>query len=286
MAIITRKGFISGRAGNMVYRKQGNVQIVQSAPDKPTQTASTKTSGIDFGVASNSARAIRILFNGATHFADSGMKNRLTQTVLKAMRAGHEGEPGARDLRQADLSLLEGFQFNTNSPLEKVLETQPTVTFEDGGKVLVHIPAATQKELVRLSDAVRFILRFFVAEVDFKNNACEYLGSKDIRVEHRQDHEGSIWEVEKLAERGTIVMVSFSVHYFTTDGINEFGINHNNIELSPAGIIAAKHIGDDGAPADASRFKNPLSYRGNEIMSDFAKKLAKEKTGPDEGLLG
>ena len=278
MAVINRKGFISGRAGNMVYRTRGDVQVMQSIPGKMRQTMATKARGKEFGLASSTAGTIRYLCSSAAHWPDKRMSSRLVQTVLKSIRGGAQGEPGLRDLHVADLSILEGFQFNLNSPLEKVMLIQPTVTLGDSGTVYVNIPALYKYELKFAKDASQCILRFIVVAIDLKKETHRYLGNKDILLEPGESLDALIWEVENKAEQGTILLVSFSVHYFSPDKIDSLGLSLNNSALSPGGIIAARHIGDDGAPVTASADIGDLPpYRGNDIMDDFARMLEKAK---------
>src|SRR5690606_26619675 len=131
MAIIDKKGFIRGRIGNTVYRKVGDTNIIQSRPARVRQTAATKESALEFGLASSTAKVLRHMFAGLSHYADGGMINRLNNTVLNAIRNGNGANPGQRHLHQGDLSQLVGFQFNRNSPLEETLAIAPVISVED-----------------------------------------------------------------------------------------------------------------------------------------------------------
>ena len=281
MAIIDKKGFVHGKAGGQVFRQLGGQLVMQGAPKNVKQTEATKVSAKEFGLASSAAKVLRRIFAGPSHSADGKMIRRLIQTVLKAIREGQKGENGLRDLHQGDLSLLEGFQFNSNSPLESVLEVKPEVVLSDGGAVSVNLPAIDKGQLFFPKYSFSCTLRLLVVEVNFKKETYQYLDHRDIRIKEGEGTTELLWEVEEKAEAGSMVMVSLSLHYFSHDGVNEEGISLNTTEFSPAGIIAAMHVGEDGAAArdkNTEPYKIPMSgYDGNFILHDLERMLAKTK---------
>lgn len=105
------------------------------------------------GWASSTAKVLRHIFAGPSHGADAGMANRLTQTVLRAMRGAEKADFDLRDLHQATLSELEGFQFNKLSPLHEVLAVQADLSISEGGSVKVNLPAIEKDALYFLSTA-------------------------------------------------------------------------------------------------------------------------------------
>jgi hypothetical protein len=281
MAIIDKKGFVHGKAGGQVFRQLGDKLVMQVAPRNVKQTDATKISAKEFGLASSAAKVLRHIFAGPSHCADGRMIGRLTQTVLKALREGKKNEQGLRDLHQGDLSLLEGFQFNSNSPLQDVLEVSPEVILGEGGAVSVNLPGIDKGQLFFPKYSFSCTLRLLVVEVNFKKETYQYLDHRDIRIKEGDGTEELLWEVEEKAEAGSMVMVSLSLHYFSHDGVNEEGISLNNTNFSPAGIIAAMHVGEDGAAARAENtepYKIPMAgYDGNFILRDLERMLAKMK---------
>lgn len=281
MAIIDKKGFVHGKAGGQVFRQLGDKLVMQVAPKDVKQTDATKISAKEFGLASSAAKVLRRIFAGPSHCADGKMIGRLTQTVLKAIREGQKDENGLRDLHQGDLSLLEGFQFNSNSPLENVLAVKPEVSLGEGGAVSVNLPAIDKDQLFFPKYAFSCTLRLLVVEINFKKETYQYLDHRDIKIREGSGTEELLWEVEEKAEAGTMVMASLSLHYFSHDGVNEEGISLNNTEFSPATIIAAMHVSEDGAAARAENtkpYKIPMAgYDGNFILQDMERMLAKMK---------
>ena len=273
MATIDKKGIIHGRVGRLVYRGFGDGQVLQSVPKKMRQSFATKASGLEFGLASTTANAIRHFFIGASHFGDKGMINRLTQTVLKSIRAGDEAETGLRDLHQADLSLLEGFEFNKSSTLAQSTIPLPEVALLDDGGVQLDFPEILADNIEFPDDAQDIVIRLIVLAVDFKKNYRICLGIKDIKLSRMAVLEAITWEVEEKAREGNILLVSLVVRYFAPDGHDQDGISLNNKDLNPAGIIAARHVNIIAAGEDSdapwSNRDDIAVYNGNSILEKF-----------------
>ncbi|MFD1628482.1 hypothetical protein [Pseudopedobacter beijingensis] len=280
MAIIDKKGFIRGRIGNMVYRKVGDTNIIQSRPGKVRQTAATKESALEFGLASSTAKVLRQMFAGLSHYADGGMINRLNNTVLNAIRNGDGATRGHRDLHQGDLSALIGFQFNKNSPLDETLLITPDIVINNDGSVKVMPPAMDSSELCWLDNAQGCSLRFTVISVDFKQQYHQLLGHHEIEVTKGKSLEQMEWITPESAENGSIVLVALSVVFYAPDGIRHNGIVLNDKSFFPAAIIAAFHAPET---ADGKENKETKSYRlplpgylGGDILRELERLQLKE----------
>lgn len=283
MARIDKKGFIHGRIGNNVYRQVGNVNVMQSAPHKVQQTAATQLRAKEFGLANNAAKVLRPVFVSQALHADKRIVYRLGQAVLKAIRNGDA--EGLKDLHQGDLSCLPGFQFNLNSPLGNVLQLKPVVNIQEGGVLSINIPAVGKEDLFFPPYSHLCMIRTMVMAINFKKEFYQYLGYRDIFLENKKGKstEAEEWQLEEAAEANSIVLASLSLHYFSPDGVNENGMLLNDKSFSPAELIAALHIGEDGAePQDSGALpKHPLfGYKGNELLRDFKRAQSKaEKEG-------
>ena len=84
---------------------------------------------------------------------------------------------------------------------------------------------------------------------------------------------------EYAAEADSIVMVSLSLHYFSPDGVSKEGISLNSKDFSPAEIVAALHVGGEGAAErakDAEPYKHQMAgYQGNDILRELQRMQAK-----------
>ena len=85
MALIDRRGVLHGSVSNMVYRSYRGQQIAQLKPAKVKQTVTSKEAGLEFGLASSTARAIRQAFANVFPGNDGRMSNRLTVAVRKCI---------------------------------------------------------------------------------------------------------------------------------------------------------------------------------------------------------
>lgn len=279
MAVIDKKGFIRGSIGNMVYRKVGDTNIIQSKPSRVRQSAATKESALEFGLASSSAKVLRYMFAGLSYYADGGMINRLNNTVLNAIRNGKAAPRGQRDLHQGDLSLLAGFQFNRNSPLQDTLSLAPVVSVENDGSVKLSMPAVGKEDLCWIPDAQTCALRFTVMAVDFKKQYYRLLGHHEVETQGRPLAELE-WTAPERAEKGSIVLVALSVVFYAPDGIKRDGIVLNDKNFYPAAIVAALHAPDgaDGSEnVDTGSYRLPLpGYNGAEILRELERLQLKE----------
>lgn len=280
MAIIDKKGFIRGRIGNTVYRKVGDTNIIQSRPARVRQTAATKESALEFGLASSTAKVLRHMFAGLSHYADGGMINRLNNTVLNAIRNGNGATRGQRDLHQGDLSLLTGFQFNRNSPLDETLLVMPDVLLEEDGSVKIMMPAINSGELCWLADANSCSLRFTVMAVDFRKQYHQLLGHHEVEMQKTKTLERMEWTAPERAEKGSIILVALSVVFHTPDGIRHDGIMLNDKSFYPAAIVAALHapeMADGSEHKEAGSYRLPLpDYHGRDMLRELERLQLKE----------
>ncbi len=295
MAIVDKKGFIRGRIGNMVYRKVGNTNIIQSRPSRVRQTVATKESALEFGLASSTSKVIRHMFAGLSHYADGGMINRLNNTVLNAIRNGNGALRGQRDLHQSDLSLLVDFQFNRNSPLYETLAVTPVVSVENNGSVKLSMPAIGKDKMCWLADANGCSLRFTVMAVDFKKQYYQLLGHHEVETRDRMLDQLE-WTAPERAESGSIVLVALSVVFHAPDGIRRDGIVLNDKDFYPAAIVAAIHapeMADGKENRETGYYRLPLpNYHGGYILRELERlqlkesKKKKDKGGGNDEIAG
>lgn len=285
MAIIDSRGRLHGKVGPVVYRTVGKTSIVQIKAAKVRQTHATKESAVEFGLASNSARIIRMALFPLTYTADGGMINRLNTAVLKCIKSAEDLQKGERDLHDADLKNLEGFQFNKHSPLDQVLKVRPVAELDADKRVKVHIPAFQQQGgLQRPVHSYGCILRLMLVAVNFREDYYEYCSYTDIDLGRGNSFAGYDWEPEEVMPEGSIVMLSVSLHYLGASGMVEQPISMNTKEFSPAEIVAAFHVpvseaGDKQTPEQATQAveeemlkRFPLNnYRGEELKKKIQK---------------
>ena len=312
MAVIDIQGRWHGRAAGLVYRSVGGRNIVQGRPRKFKQTVATRESGLEFGLASNTARIMREVLWPAYHSIDKGMVNRFTSTVLKSIRGCQELGRGERDLHNGDLSYLQGFQFNKNSPLSEVLPGRPEVIICDDGKPELHLPSFTLGYDVKcpMRDYKGLKVRFMATAFHFRSEYYEYLDCRDVWVDSGFRLSEQVWKVEKELPPGSLILLTVSLFAVATKKFSDMMLNSK--EWSPGEIVYAMQVpqgdaevlereyidgnGRDGSPErpvierTGSPFeKMPLgSYSGRDIFWKFRRLWEKEaereekKTAADE----
>lgn len=241
MAIRDKNGNLRGRVGNMVYREWKGLNIVQSRPRPFKQTVGTKAAAAEFGMASSTAASIRRAMWRFYQHNDSNMINRLNRSVLKCIQQSKDKERLDRNIHDANLSLLNQFEFNSHSPLKEVLPVIPEAHISSCGGISVNLPAFKQADIKFFGDRKVFThykLRIMAIAFDFRNSYAEIVDIRDTIV---QEYQPAIqWQPKANIPQGMILIVGMALYA-------ELHINgeiqvQNSASWSPASIIAANHI--------------------------------------------
>jgi len=129
MAIYDGKNF-KGSIGNVSFRKNGAVTVVQQNPGKGNvkQTAATKRTASRFGeIISPLAKHIRIAFREPVMgFYDGSMVNRMNSAISIIINQ-HLVSPDSYQFNEQSFSRLNDFDFNLNSLLNRYLLIKPSL---------------------------------------------------------------------------------------------------------------------------------------------------------------
>ena len=242
MAIQDSRGRIRGPIGNIIYRVVGTANILQSRPRSVKQTAATKASGLEFGLASSAACVIRQAFSPIYQWYDGGMINRCTQAVLKSIRGSLSKPRGQRDLHDGDAGYLKGFQFNANSQLSEVLAVRPVASMNEDGKLSISLPSFREYgEVKGPKDPSVCKLRLLVVAFHFKENCYEYLRYEELDIPRGSITEAQLWEVDTSVAAGGLILVSMSLDFYGRDSLTGDS-SMNSKACSPAEIIGAFQV--------------------------------------------
>ncbi|WP_207424420.1 hypothetical protein [Desertivirga brevis] len=285
MAIIDKKGILHGPVDNIVYRYYRGMQIAQMKPTKVKQTVASKEASLEFGLAASAAASIRAVFSRVFKGNDGGMANRLTAVTLKSIKTATHKRRGERDVHDGDPDMFSGFQFNLNSQVEDCLRVKPQVQFNDDGKLFVHIPAFSAKDL-RGPGADHFVIRFLAVSFNFKSSIASYLSSKEIKIKQGEGFEGAEIEILESLPPGRLVLLGMFIHAYKCDHFDGY-TRINNKTWSPGGIIGGWQAPAQEEPeANSEREKeiaavgdvpmDPLPYSGHEILKKFKDLWAKQ----------
>jgi hypothetical protein len=286
MAIIDKKGVHHGRIANTIYRTYRGKQIGQSKPLRVKQTVKTKEAGHEFGLCSSTAKTFRRAFGYAYKAHDGGMVNRLTGKVRKAVSTCMQKECGERDIHDAELQYLKGFQFNANSPLDSVLNARPQVQFTEDNKIKVYLPAIKIADIKGIK-ANKYILRLVGIGFNFKKEVYSYNSYREIEISNKQPWEGGEILLDEGFAKGRLVLLSMSLHGYTDDGYQGLDCV-NSKEWSPCEIIGAWHAHgelDDTqiTPSIVGLVTWPAVYAGNKLLLEIARLRA--NTTPKKPLV-
>ncbi|WP_298155529.1 hypothetical protein [Flavobacterium sp.] len=143
MARINAKGLLSGSVGPVAFRVVNGKAIAASKPGKGNvkQTTATKQSASEFGMALAAAKKIRMgLSDVFGAYADAGMHRRFGTKIYEVLRSCHSKPAGTRTIADGDLNLLQGFDFNSNSPFGQHCLLQPDITMTEAGAIHIALP--------------------------------------------------------------------------------------------------------------------------------------------------
>ncbi|OYU81030.1 MAG: hypothetical protein CFE23_05920 [Flavobacterium sp. BFFFF1] len=248
MARINAKGHLSGAVGPVYFRILNGKPIVQSKPGKGNvkQAAATKAGASEFGAASKTAKCIRAaLFPILQDLADVTMFQRFTAAVYAAVRANTTVTKGNRRLADGDLSLLEGFEFNHNSPFAKYSSLSPQITCLPDGKLAISLADTASAEAFKIPHpkASGTELRVMVTVVDphsgmFVNDerfSVSISGSSTVVP-------AQAWTTAILPA-GHLVFVTMALRYYREDR-SAGNIPLNSRELHPCRMVRAFLTGE------------------------------------------
>ncbi|WP_256012155.1 hypothetical protein [Desertivirga xinjiangensis] len=293
MATIDKKGVLHGSVYNIVYRGYFDKQVAQMKPKKFKQTLASKESSLEFGLCSTTARVIRHAFGYTYGGYDGRMINRMNSAVRNGVTASQKAR-GERDMHDADLGFLNGFQFNNNSPLPKVLRARPQTCLDAENKICIELPAITRKDIQAPSVNVHnYVLRFVAIAFDFKKEVFCYNSVKEIKIGYKESFEGGVIRLDDEVIKGRLVMLSMSIHAYASDGFGG-AQTFNSKAWSPSELIGAWHI-EAETETETENSDNgktyriiPLYYPGNNILKEIAslreKAEATAKKRPDKTL--
>lgn len=241
MAIQDKNGIIRGKAGSVIYRNWRGLNVIQGIPRKVKQTLGSQASAAEFGRASATAANLRKTIEGFYLQGDLGMNNRLTKQVLRALQGSPEKERLDRDIHDADLNQLKGFQFNSNSSLGEALPVIPEVVIGEEGKASIRIPAFERKDIAYRGEYrgdKYYKLRLMAIAFDFRKGFAEILSLEDFMIERKQA--AIQWNLEATAPEGCILMLGVALYavQHTKDGYMIL----NSTQWSPAALVGLCHV--------------------------------------------
>ncbi|EOR95998.1 hypothetical protein ADIARSV_0814 [Arcticibacter svalbardensis MN12-7] len=293
MATIDKKGMVHGTTGSVIYREYRGKNIIQGKAKAFIQTEKTKLSACEFGLSSSSAAVIRTAFESAYFFKDGTAAYRSTQLVYRSILNNVSGEKGKRDLHDADLSFLEGLDFNANSKLNEVLQMSHSVSKSLEGVVSVTLGSLnTQTGTKRpkgLSGAyMKHRIRLMLVAFNFREEYYENLGFQDVDIEGYQTIESQFITFKEAVPDDCLALVSMSLMLYSKLSQTNESILLNSAAFSPCAIIGTFQSGNSSEyPREAVNYQpsnylgrgetiKEMSYKGNLLMLGLNYRIRKQ----------
>ncbi len=184
-----QKGIIplEGTIGNITFLKTRDGYLAKEKSSIPASRmytdpafARTRENWSEFGNAGKGAKLIRATFNQALRLVkDRRLTGNLVKMLVRVVQSDTVHERGQRRVSAGNLSLLEGFEFNSGSRLDQVLYAPYTVTVDRAeGEVSVSVsPFVPAQAVIAPGGTTHCRVIAAAAAVDFE--AGSYSGSLD-----------------------------------------------------------------------------------------------------------
>lgn len=194
-----QKGIIKliGKIGDRVYyydRTRGYlVRKVTSVDAERIRTdpafARVRENNVEFGHCAWTVKLLRAAFKPLfANLADTRMTARLTKTATATMRSDVTNRAGQRKPEHGDMQLFQGFDFNKDATLEKVLHANYHAGFDPTEKKsTITITSRDGKKLVNApKGATHFRFITGMATIDFKTGKyiLDTIHSEEISVQN------------------------------------------------------------------------------------------------------
>jgi hypothetical protein len=168
---------LQGNLGNLNFTKGG--QVRQKPASRPVTAERTLENNSEFSTQAKATSLIGDAFRSCIANAKSGdWHNRLSKVSREVMKLDLTNPRGQRGIIDDETSLYQGFDFNGNAPIGRVIYTQIATNLDRAtGVCQVIVPALTPAVSIAAPQGATH-LRYIAcsAEVDFENGT---LNAKD-----------------------------------------------------------------------------------------------------------
>ncbi|MDR2223658.1 MAG: hypothetical protein LBE34_13150 [Flavobacteriaceae bacterium] len=166
MARVDKKGIIQGGVGPVVTRNLRGRSIVQTKPRNHKKHDNTLREAKKFGKISSDAKVVRsIVQSFLEQRHDSYMYTRFTSAMSKALKKNTALKEVDRNINNADLSDLVGFEFNSNCDFSDVFLGEITVEVVDNKEIHISVPSFKTQQTIFFPEKTNVLeLNFLVYE--------------------------------------------------------------------------------------------------------------------------
>ncbi|MFC4212670.1 hypothetical protein ACFOWA_15850 [Pedobacter lithocola] len=206
----------SGKVGDLIFYRSGKKDVVRRKSGTHQLSENSKKSAKDFGEASRNAAYIRKAF--APMVKDYGygdLASRLTKRLTSVFKTIPNSTAGSKKLLEGNLKLIEGFEFNADTRLDRLLIRQPKVSWLPDGLIELELPKIEMKHLVKtVIQADAFVMQVMVFNWNVHDGDYEILKVNDLKVAFSQVHfPGAKLHVPVVQQGDRIVLLAIGICY-------------------------------------------------------------------------
>jgi hypothetical protein len=182
---------ISGKIGDKIYYarkdKRGKTHyFVRSAPDEVQQTTATRCAAADFGTASHCAKLMRYALREYTQYYDSGtLINSLNKAMGEVVRADASNRPGHRKAVGKNMYLLQGFRFNHETDICRLLNETPVIEKVDN-QIIVSLPEVSFSRSKTFIGVTHLSIKAIALSVNFAHQTSTHIASEAVLIKRNE----------------------------------------------------------------------------------------------------
>ncbi len=207
---------LQGNLGNLNFAKGG--QVRQKPASRTVTAVRTLENNSEFKTQSKGTSLLGEAFRSCIANAKSGdWHNRLAKTTREVMKLDLTNPRGQRGIIDDETSLYEGYDFNGNAPLGRVLYAQITTTLDRAtGNCQVIVPALTPGVSVAAPQgATHFKYISCSAEIDFETETIKSAEAASSFVPLNNTPQTAVMlDVNQTANAAKPIFVGFGLEFY------------------------------------------------------------------------
>ena len=254
MAIVKNNALV-GAVGNICFRQSNGQNIVQIKPRDVKQTIKTKESGLSWGLASASAKQIRVAYDSMIDGLNDGKAVNRLNVAVSASEISNFSETGIYHLPE-----LSGFEFNIKSSLADVLNAYPKTSVADEALIRIEIPSWQSQKLLQTKlkwSACSIRLAAFMFE--FQNSRYSLLSEEGVEIAYSQGETIPLsWNVKVPQTEAAIVTVVIALDLYNENNRGRFILNDKS--FSPLSIVESYKVKGIAGTESPSEWETMAGY--------------------------
>ncbi|HTM97786.1 MAG TPA: hypothetical protein VL088_03545 [Pedobacter sp.] len=204
---------LSGKLGNLVFSQKKDRNSVKAKSTKPVnQTEGSKKSSSDFGAASSAAAKIRKAFKPIfPSCGDDTLINRLNKQLIAVFKTIPKEFAGNKKLKEGDVNLLSGFQFNSGKQLDTLLLKYPTIQVLPSNHINITFVENTQLNQVERATAA--VIELMCYNMDLNGDDNQLISVNPLTIPLIRKFGGAKLNIPLVLGGDRLVLVALGIHY-------------------------------------------------------------------------